>query len=71
MEGTVRKNLHERRDLAIVNTRKTLVFALYQLEEATKYPDLTCPDARRALIHARRAIEDAALFADFGIDGRR
>lgn len=68
MENTARKNLHERRALAITSTRQVLVEALYRLEEANKYPDLTCNDARRELRTARSCIEEAELFAKFGID---
>lgn len=67
---TVRENLHERRALAIANTRTVLVEALYRLEEAGKYPDLTCNDARRELRTARSCIEEAELFSKFGIDER-
>lgn len=67
---TARENLHERRALALANTRKVLIEALYRLEEADKYPDLTCNDARRELRTARSCIEEAELFSKFGIDER-
>jgi hypothetical protein len=63
-----RKNLHERRSLALVNTRRALIEALYRLEEADKYPDLTQNDPRRELRNAKVAIEEAAIMANFGLD---
>lgn len=69
--SSTRENLHERRALAIINTRRVLVEALYQLEEASKYPDLTQNDARKALRTARSFVEEAEMLSDFGIDPNR
>lgn len=68
MAHDARKSLHDRRALALANTRQVLVQALYNLEEAAKYPDLTQNDARAHLRTARSCIEEAELFAKFAID---
>ena len=67
---TARQNLHERRELALINTRRALIAALFHIEEAAKYPDLTQNDPRNELRQARSAVEEAEMMARFAINER-
>lgn len=65
-----RKNLHERRLLALANTADLVTEVLNSIKAAQQVSDLTSNEARRHLAAIVRGIEEAKLHADFVMDAR-